>query len=122
MINQLGNANLTIRMLAMNELTDRIGPAAIQPVASMMRKRQSTVFQRIHGLWVLHRFGALDPNLLAAATHDPDRALRVHAMKVLSETETLTPGQHALAVAGLRDADPLVERASGGCIGLPSAI
>ncbi len=117
LIRQLGNANLTIRMLAMNELTDRIGPAAVGPVNRMMRERGSGVDQRVHGLWVLHRLGALEPDLLAAAARDPDRALRVHAMKVLSETETLTTDRRALVLAGLRDPDALTERAAADALG-----
>src|SRR5581483_977072 len=101
LIEELGNPNFTVRMLAMNELTDRIGPAAIGPVTKMMRSKKARIFQKIHGLWVLYRAGALEPNILAAAAQDPSPAVRVHAMKVFSEMETLTAEQHKLVLAGL---------------------
>jgi putative heme-binding domain-containing protein len=118
LIRELGNPNITVRMLAMSELTDRIGASAIQPVTKMLRDRKSGVFQKIHGLWVLHRLGGLDPQLLAAAAHDPDRVLRVHAMRIFSELQSLTAEQHALVLAGLRDPDALVERAAADALGL----
>ncbi|HZQ46810.1 MAG TPA: PVC-type heme-binding CxxCH protein, partial [Verrucomicrobiae bacterium] len=75
LIEELGNPNFTVRMLAMNELTDRIGPAAIGPVTKMMRSKKARIFQKIHGLWVLYRAGALEPNILAAAAQDPSPAV-----------------------------------------------
>jgi putative heme-binding domain-containing protein len=117
LIGRLGDANLTLRMLAMNELTDRIGRAAVEPVSKMMRDAQSTVFQKIHGLWVLYRFGALDEGTLAAAAHDSDSRLRVHAMRVYSELKTLTPRQHEIVLAGLGDSDALVERCAADALG-----
>lgn len=117
LIKELGNPNITIRMLAMNELTDRIGPAAIKPVTKMMQSKQAKIFQKIHGMWVLYRFGALEPEMLAALAQDKFPAVRVHAMKVLSEMQTLTSEQHTLVLAGLHDSDALVERAAADALG-----
>src|SRR5579859_7434711 len=117
LIRELGNPNITVRMLAMSELTDRIGASAISPVTKMLRDRKSVVFQKIHGLWVLYRLGGLDPQLLAAAAHDSDRALRVHAMRIYSELPSLTAEQHTLVLAGLHDPDPLVERCAADALG-----
>ncbi len=95
LIQQLADANLTIRMLAMSELTDRIGQPAVKPVTKMMRSRNATVFQKIHGLWVLFRLNALDPKILVAAAQDPNAGLRVHAIRVLAETTTLIERDHS---------------------------
>ena len=62
-------------MLAMNELTDRIGPAAVGPVNRMMRERGANVFNgsTVYGCSIAsRRAGSLIS--LAAAARDPDRA------------------------------------------------
>jgi len=122
LIRQLGNPNLAMRMLAMNELTDRIGPPAIKPLTKMMHQKNSSVFQKIHGMWVLYRFGALDPAILAAAAHDKDSRLRVHAMRVFAETPQWTPEQHDVVVAALHDSDALVERCAADALGQHPAL
>ncbi|HZM01802.1 MAG TPA: hypothetical protein VFC44_02160 [Candidatus Saccharimonadales bacterium] len=122
LIRQLGNSNITIRMLAMNELTDRIGRSAISPVNKMMRQKRTGAWQKIHGMWVLYRLNALDPALLASIAHDSDRRLRVHAMRVYAETPHWTASQRDLVVAALRDPDALVERCAADALGQHPAI
>jgi len=117
LIRQLGNPNITMRMLAMNELTDRIGATAIRPVTKMMHRKEASVFQKIHGMWVLYRLGALDPAILAAVARDNDSRLRVHAMRVFAETLQWTPDQHDMVVAALHDPDALVERCVADALG-----
>ncbi|HEX3800626.1 MAG TPA: PVC-type heme-binding CxxCH protein [Verrucomicrobiae bacterium] len=125
LIRELGNPNLTIRMLAMSELTDRIGPAAIAPVTRIMRPSNTNVFQKIHGLWVLYRLNALDPKILASAAQDKDARLRVHATRVLAELPALNessstrslPSQRSLVLAALQDPDALVKRTAADALG-----
>jgi putative heme-binding domain-containing protein len=117
LIKQLGNPNLTIRMLATSELTDRIGDPAVKPVISMMRKKSSSVWQKVHGMWVLYRLNALEPGILAACTRDDDSRLRVHAMRVLAEMPNWTQEQHDIVLFHLKDSDPLVERCAVDALG-----
>jgi putative heme-binding domain-containing protein len=117
LIKQLGNSNLTIRMLAMSELTDRIGPSATKPLIKMVKNKHSSNYQKISGLWVLYRLGTLDPQLLAAAAKDPDRVVRVHAMRIYSETTPLSPEQYAILDNALNDPDALVERCAADALG-----
>ena len=117
LISELGSSNITRRLLAMNELVDRMGPSAIAPVKRMMRGRKSSGFQRIHGLWVLHRLNGLEEKVLAAAARDKDRGVRVHALRVLSATAVWSPQQGELALAGLGDVDPYVQRAAADALG-----
>ncbi|MCW5552827.1 MAG: c-type cytochrome [Verrucomicrobiae bacterium] len=109
---QLAHPNLTVRMLATEQLTDRIGPAAIRPVEKLLSDKKSTAEQKVHGLWVLHRLRALNSKMLAHAARDSDHTVRTHAMRVVSETADWTPTMRDLAVTGLRDADPFVQRAA----------
>jgi putative heme-binding domain-containing protein len=118
LIKDLGNENLTIRMLAMNELTDRIGEPAIKPVQKMLENKKSSAWQRIHGMWVLYRADALDSKTLEAAAMDPDYRLRVHAMRIYAETESWDGAQHELVIAALHDTNALVVRCAADALGL----
>ncbi|HTU16809.1 MAG TPA: c-type cytochrome, partial [Gemmataceae bacterium] len=57
-----------------------------------------------------------DDVLMKAAKHKA-RGVRVHVQRILSERAKLTPAQHDLAVAGLKDADPHVQRAAADALG-----
>lgn len=117
LVNALADPNLTVRMLAMNQLVDRIGAPAIQPVERAVRQARAPGVQKAHGLWVLQRLNALPPAVLAAAATDHDFLVRVHAQRILSETFPWTPAQDQLALAGLRDANPYVQRAAADALG-----
>src|SRR5690242_14445301 len=110
LIRDLAHPNLTVRMLATHQLVGR-GPVATEAVRAVMQPGSSP-FQRIHGLWVLQRRGALDDLTLIATAHDPDPAVRVHAQKVLAERGNETPALRELILAGLKDKDGFVQRAA----------
>ena len=107
----LGHTNLTVRTLAANQLADRWQKAAIGPLKEMLGNPESNRFQRIHGLWVLHRLGALDFDLLATAVADQGREVRLHAMRILAQySGSFGESERGLAHQGLKDEDPLVQR------------
>ncbi len=116
-ITALGADNLTRRMLAMNLLADK--PAAqIAPAVQKRFRTSDNPKLRSRALWILDRRGALEESDLHSAATDPQREVRVHAMKVLSEMPTWTDAQRALALDGLRDADPFVQRGAADALGL----
>ncbi len=117
LIREMESANIVRRMMAMNQLVDRIGEPAIAPVKKMMRDKKASPLQKAHGLWVLHRLGGLDEKILTDAAYNVDRTVRVHAMRVLSETLKWSEAQKALALAGLRDSDPYVQRTAADALG-----
>src|SRR5262249_38329609 len=92
------------------------GSAGAEAVRAVMWP-DSPPFQRMHGLWVLERTGSLDEKTLAAAANDIDRGVRVHALRILGERSQLTPAQHALALAALKDPEPLVQRIAADALG-----
>lgn len=121
LVRELGHSNLTRRMLALNELVDRIGSEGVRPIEKLLRTKQSTVEQKIQALWVLHRLNALDePTLLTAATNS-SRALRVHVLRILSETHDsangLSAGYRRLLFKSLTDPDAYVQRAAADALG-----
>jgi putative heme-binding domain-containing protein len=110
----LAHPNLTVRMLAANQLVAR-GTGAIPAVEGLLHKDDA--LQRLHALWILERIQALDDRLLTSAAGDTDRAVRVHAMRVLSERRNWTPEQRGLALTGLKDKDAFVQRCAADALG-----
>lgn len=111
----LNHANLTVRLQATHELVRRGGATGIAAVRAGLAR--GSAFQKAHGLWVLHRLGALDAPTLAACCKDAAPLVRTHAQRVLTETPRLTDDAHALVLAGLTDADAFVQRCAAEALG-----
>ncbi len=116
LIKDLSHPNLTVRTLASNQLTKR-NPREVEQAIRKVLQPSSNVWQRVHGMWVLHRLGVLDARTLLALGKDKESAVRVHAQHVLAERADLSREQHQLALAGLTDADPNVQRAAADALG-----
>jgi putative heme-binding domain-containing protein len=117
LLTELGSANIRRRMMATDELVDRIGKPAIKPVANLITSEKADAHQRAHGLWVLRRLGGLDDTMLTAAAHDSDRLVRVHAMRVLADLPQWNSTQTALAHEGLFNTDEFVQRNAADAVG-----
>jgi putative heme-binding domain-containing protein len=117
LIAELGDSNITRRMLAMSELTDRIGEKAIGPLKAVFKHGKAASPQKVQALWALQRLGALDEDLLASAAQDPDRDVRVHAMRMVGEMPAPTLKELNLAATGTLDPDAYVQRAAAGALG-----
>ena len=117
LIKDIGHPNLTVRMHAMSQLIERGGKDGRQTVHDLLSSDKANTWQWIHGLWALERGGALQDAVLTKAAKHEDRDVRVHVQRILSERAKLTPAQHALALAGLKDSDPHVQRAAADDLG-----
>jgi putative heme-binding domain-containing protein len=116
LVADLAHPNLTVRLKATNQLADRGDPATAAAIRKVMNPL-SNPFQRMHGLWVLARLGVLTDRELEAAANDLDPGVRTHAMRILAEEPTLSTVQERLAVTGLRDTNPNVQRAAADALG-----
>jgi putative heme-binding domain-containing protein len=116
----LADPNLTVRVKAANQLVSRGGPDVIGAVRANLQI-SSNVWQRVHGLWVLERLQALEDGLLDDASHAADAPMRVHAMRILSERRALPTSLRKLALAGLTDKDPFVQRAAADALAMHPA-
>ncbi|MCH2379670.1 MAG: hypothetical protein MK236_09650, partial [Pedosphaera sp.] len=67
-IAELGHANLTRRLLAMNHLVDTVGEPAVIPIKKLLASKRISPEAKIHGAWTLHRLGQLSGNELEALT------------------------------------------------------
>lgn len=111
LIGLLSHPNLNVRMRATDELTDRLGAAAIGPLREALNSELSSR-ARVQTLWALHRLGGLTIQDLRRASRDADALVRVHAMQVLAETQPWDETLQGCALAGLKDFDPFVRRAA----------
>jgi putative heme-binding domain-containing protein len=112
LISLLDHANLSMRLSAGDQLVDRIGQEAVQPVTALLKSGDVTPRAYIHGLWVLHRLDALSDDLIQSSATYNDPLVRVHTMRILAE-RTLDEKQYFDLVAErLNDEDPHVKRAA----------
>jgi putative heme-binding domain-containing protein len=109
LVTDLAHPNLTVRMLATHQLAARGGDEVKAAVKNVM-KPETNAFQRMQGLWVLERLGALDDPHLNAAADDKEAGVRVHAMRLLAERTNWNAEQRQHVVSRLSDTDPTVQR------------
>ena len=116
----LQHPNLTVRLLATQQLVHRGGKEVIDAASAAVRDKEKTAArdeQNAHALWVLERLGALDDDLLTMAFQEMGALVRNHVERILAERTALTPGQRKVALAGLKDASPHVQRAAADALG-----
>jgi putative heme-binding domain-containing protein len=128
LISALASSEVPVRIMAIDWLVERCGAAAVEPARKVLSGEplpfRPNALHRAHVLWVLHRLGALNEEEIAGASTDADALVRTHAMRVLSETDPAhwTTRLRKLALAGLKDKSPFVQRAAADALGQhPSA-
>ena len=125
LVEDLGHPNIAVRTVATNQLVSR-GAEAIEPVKATVETASGA--RKVHGLWVLHRLGVLEPSVLQEAARDPEEAVRVHALRMMADGPTAiferirdVQGRD-IALRGRNDGSPLVRRAMAEALGRhPSA-
>lgn len=118
LLDLLGSANLTTRLLATHEMVDRFPREAPEALADADGE-PAHPWQKLHQLWILSRLGAADPRFserLTAATRDSSPQVRTHAFRILSES-VWQGWEAALCYDGLQDAHGFVQRAAADALG-----
>ena len=85
-IAELGSTNLTRRTLALNELCDVHGIAALPAIKTALAA-PTNAFQKINALWAIHRVGELDDTTLIAAISHRDALVRTHALRIAAQVQ-----------------------------------
>lgn len=115
LVNDLGSPNLTVRYRATSQLVERGGADGTSAIKSLLtadrsKTSEKQTWQRVHGLWVLERTGALEPNILLEALKDLDYAVRVHALRILANRATITREERIATLDNLKDSNAEVQR------------
>ena len=112
LVQNLGHANLTVRLQATHQLVERGGKeavAALRPIVKNVGAAGDGA-KKVHALWALERLGKLDDDTLARASSALEKEVRVHAQRILTEKPTWSPKYAAIAKLGLEDSEPVVRR------------
>ena len=111
LISSLDHDNLVVRLASADQLVERIGESAAEPVSTMVESEDVSARAYIHGLWVLYRLGVLSDDLINASAAHEDAVVRLHTMRILLE-KTPEGNFFDLVSGALADKDPHVKRAA----------
>lgn len=103
--------NMVARMNAADQIADRIGPAAVPSLKSLIADKNVSSQQYVHALWLLFRLNELNDDLLKASLANSNALIRLHTLRILDE-EKRDATYYALIANSLKDTDPHVQRAA----------
>jgi putative heme-binding domain-containing protein len=104
--------NLRVRMTAGDQLVDRIGTQAIEPIKALISKKDVTQTEYVQGLWALQRLDALTEDIATKAATSADPVVRLHALRALAEQRDTSKTLYPLIVRSLQDTSSHVRRAA----------
>jgi putative membrane-bound dehydrogenase-like protein len=116
LVGEFRSPNLPRRLLALNEFVDRVGTEGAPLLKQTLSKSDATPSQIVQSLWGLERLNALDDSFLEQFAKNNDPVIRTHVMHILSERKLDHPAKPPLLLQGLRDSNPLVQRAAADAI------
>ena len=114
LLNALDADNITHRMAATDQLTDRIGEPAIDYLNAVIDDHEASPSPRkyIHSLWALHRLNGLDEVKLKQSIEHSSPLVRLHALRVLRESNLPKAAFQSSIQNALKDTDAHVQRAA----------
>jgi len=110
LIDGLRHPQLNTRLKIADRIVDSWQRKAIEPMTNLLASKQTDATSYVHGLWILNRLNSLPDSTLNTALQNPDPIVKVHAFRVLSETQKLSPEQYSYAINALKSKDPFVQR------------
>ncbi len=116
LIQRLGDANLSARMLAMDQLSDRFGQSAAESLRSALRPENDPT-RTLHAAWTLLRINALRSDDLFKLVDSNHVQVRLHAMRMLAQTDKLTPALEQHLQEAVFDKDAHVRRVAAEALG-----
>jgi putative heme-binding domain-containing protein len=108
----LNSPNLAERIIATNQLADRIGASSAEPAKAVLAKKDATTTEYVHSLWILQRLHALTDELITTAVSNADPVIRLHALRTIREQKDTSAALYPVIVKALDDKDPHVKRAA----------
>ena len=104
--------NITSRMAAADQLADRIGASAVEPLKSLLTAEGTSSRKYIHALWLLYRLNAITEDMLKKSIAHASPQIRLHTLRILREWKSSSVTFHPMILAALKDGDPHVQRAA----------
>lgn len=117
LISALSHPQLVTRLKIADRLVDAHGSASIALLQDKLRHNELSPTATVHGLWILHRLGALSESMLNNALQHTDANVRLHALRTLRESATLSPTQAKLTREALLSTDPHLQRIAAEVLG-----
>jgi len=111
LLSALDLKNISVRMTATDQLSDRIGMQAIKPLKALLTKNSTSPTSYVHALWVLHRLNSLPADLIRSSAKNADPLVRLHTMRILLE-QPASEQNYQISLQALKDHDPHVARAA----------
>jgi putative heme-binding domain-containing protein len=109
LIAKLDADNLPVRVAATDQITDRLGSAAVEALKSTLADANTSSRKYIHSMWALYRLNALSDETLKTSLGHNDSLIRIHALRVLVE-KAPDPSFNEVVAASLNDKNPHIQR------------
>lgn len=117
LIERLGDSNITVRVLATNELVDRVGQAAVGPVRKAIQDTDSSPQLRAHALWVIERLSGLTAAEVRSLAMDSEPLVRTHLVRALGTRQSLGDTRATILDRLTQDDHSTVVRAAAEVLG-----
>lgn len=111
----LQSAPLSTRFTIANRIVDVWKEKAIVPVKALLAGSSSKEVY-VQALWILYRLHALTAESLEKALEHHDPLIKVHALRILTEMDTLSAPYRLRVIAALGDSSPHVRRMAAGVL------
>lgn len=112
LVSSLDHANIVVRLAAADQLVERVGKPAAEPVIALVERENVSARAYVHGLWVLHRLNVLSDDLINASAGHEDPVVRLHTLRILLERPAGKDALFHLVAKALDDQNPHVQRAA----------
>lgn len=120
LIKNLDYPQLNLRMAIANQLVQRFGKEAVQPLLKAAGSDKTSAKATVQALWALFRLDALPDAVLDKALQSTDPLVKVHAFRILTEQKAVSPAHKDMALKALEDANVHVQRTAAEVLGKAS--
>ena len=117
LLKNLDYPQLNLRMAIANQLVQRFGKDAVQPLLKVVSLGKASPKATVQALWALFRLGALPDAVLDKALQQADPLVKVHAFRILTEQKTVSSVHKDMALKALQDTNVHVQRTAAEVLG-----
>lgn len=112
LIKNLDYPQLNLRMAIANQVVQRFGQAAVEPLIRLATAKKVSAKAGVQAMWALFRLNALKKELIELAFQHEDPLWSVHVLRILSEQINILPAHKKLVLDALENSNAHVQRAA----------